>query len=226
MAISDEFSDQLKALSSDNEALVEKAIAYFAKQQVDPRRQSDVAKAINELDKDGKRELTEAALYVWANRDNVPLIIHLLEEKKFDRDALLDLVLNLKDDRFLIPLVNILRDLHADGKKAEFILSGWGKTANPVIVKHINNPDDEAHTRLVRIWEQRKLGEEARTLQSVLDLAATDKQTRRYASEWLAQQKTISDSIRKQATESALKALENTKGMEALDWVKWGPRRA
>ncbi len=216
-AVSDEVSEQLQALGSGNEAEVEKAVEYLAKQPVDPSKQPEVAAALNQLDKGGKHELAEPALLVWATTDNVPLIIHILESKKFDRGNLLDLVAKMKDDRFLTPLVSILRDTHDDGKQAEAILLGWGKSANPIILKQINHSDDEAHSRLVRLWEQRKLDGEARTLQSVIDLGSKEKQTRQYAGEWLAQQKTISDSTRKQATEFALKALEYAKGTDALD---------
>lgn len=217
VAISDEISDQLKALGSSNESEVEKAVEYFAKLPLDTDIQSEVAAAINQLDKAGKHEQAEPALLVWATSDNVPLIIHILESKKFDRGNLLDLVAKMKDDRFLLPLVSILKDTHDDGKKAEAILLGWGKSANPIILKQINHSDDEAHSRLVRLWEQRKLDGDARTLQSVIDLGSKEKQTRQYAGEWLSQQKTISDSTRKQATEFALKALENAKGTDALD---------
>ncbi|MFO0884271.1 MAG: hypothetical protein U0894_08795 [Pirellulales bacterium] len=217
VALSDEISDQLKALASGNESEVEKALDYLSKQSVDPDKQSEVAKALNQLDKGGNHELAEPALLVWATSDNVPLIIRILESKKFDRGNLLDLAAKMKDDRFLLPLVNILKDTHDDGKKAEAVLAGWGKSASPIILQQINHPDDEAHSRLVRLWEQRKLDKDARTLQSVIDLGAKDKQTRQYAGEWLAQQKTISDSTRKQATEFALNALKDAKGTDALD---------
>ena len=213
----DEFADHLAALGSKNEQKIENAVAYFAKQPLDRTKQRDVAEALNALDQDQIRQLAEPALKVWATKDNVPMLLNILKERSFDRDTALSILEQLRDERSLDALVEILKDPFDDGKKAEAILLKWGKTANDVIVRRINDPNDEVHTRLIRLWEQRKIGVEKRTLQSALDLGSNEEQTREYAAEWLAEQKTIPDSVKKQATESAIKMLETAKGFDALN---------
>lgn len=217
IARADEFGDQLAALESNDEQKIEKSVEYFANQPLDRNKQADVSKALNSLDQDQRRQLAEPALKVWATRENIPLLHNILQEKRFDRDIVLGILEKLQDERSLEPLVEILNDPFDDGKKAEAILLQWGKSADTMIVRRINDPNDEIHTRLIRLWEQRKIGTEKRTLQSALDLASKEEQTRKYAAEWLAEQKTIPDSVKRQATESAIKILETAKGFDAMN---------
>lgn len=215
--VADEFGDQVSALLSNDEQKIEKAVEYFANQPLDPKKQQTVSKALNSLDQDQRRQTAEPALKVWATAENVPMLHNILKEKRFDRDVVLAILEKLQDERSLEPLVEILNDPFDDGKKAEAILLQWGKSADTIIVRRINDPNDEIHTRLIRLWKQRKIGVEKRTLQSALDLGAKEELTRKYAAEWLAEQKTIPESVKKEATESAIKILESAKGFDAMN---------
>jgi hypothetical protein len=215
-SMAEELSDNLEALRSKDESRITRAIEYLTALPFDAKKQKEIANALNALDQSETRELAEPALGVWATSENVPMLVNLLADKHFDRGPLLDIVERLKDDRFVEPMIELLSDPFDDGKRAYAILSGWGATANDAMVKHINHPHDEVHDRLTKLWEKRKIGIEARTIQSALDLGAKDEQTKKYAVEWLATQKTIPDSVRKQATQSALKILQSAKGFEAL----------
>jgi|GEM_PF-3597775 hypothetical protein len=213
----DEFSDHLAAIRGNDEQKIEEAIQFLAQQKRDPQRLKEVSQALNVLDQEGRRQSSEPALEVWATTDNTQLLVNILKEKRFDRGKVLTMIESLKDDKALLPLTDVLSDPFDDGKQAEAILLRWGKNADEAIVNRINDPNDEIHVRLVRLWEQRKISVEKRSLQSALDLGSQDEQTRKYAAEWLATQKTIPDSVKKQATASALEIAKSAKGFEALN---------
>lgn len=213
----DEIADQLNHLTGNDTDLIEKAIAHLAQLPLDEGRQRDISVALNELDRDQVRQLAEPALAVWATEENIPLLINILKEKSFDRNIVLDIAQRLNDDRMLQPFVDILRDPFDDGKRAEAILTKWGKSVDEIVIRNINHSNDEAHNRIVRIWETRKLSADARTLQSALDLGAQEEETRKYAAEWLAEVKSVPDSVRKQATASALEILKDDKGFQTIN---------
>jgi hypothetical protein len=161
----------------------------LAKQPVDAARQAEVSKALNGLDRDGLRDAALAVLPVWGTSENVPLLGQVLVAQKFDRQPCLKLAQKLADDRLLEPLVVVLTDTFDDGKLAEEILANWGEAADPVLVKHMNHPHDEAHNRITRLLEQRKVEAKLLAAQAVTDLVAKEAESRGYAAKWLQESK-------------------------------------
>jgi hypothetical protein len=150
-------------------------------------------------------------LPVWGTSENVPLLGQVLIEQKFDRQPCLKLAQKLNDDRLLEPLVVVLTDPFADGKLAEEILASWGKSADEVLAGHMNHPHDEAHDRIARLLEQRKIEPKLLAQQAVADLSSEAAETRGYAAAWLEESKcaAVDKDQHAAATEAALKLLAN-----------------
>jgi hypothetical protein len=201
--------DAIARLQGPSADAARDAAEWLAKQPVDPAWQEEVSRALNGLDREGLRSAGLTALPVWGTKENVDLLGKLLVEQKFDRQPCLLLAQKLNDDRLLEPLVAVLTDTFDDGKLAEEILGKWGKSADDVLVRHMNHPHDEAHNRLVRILELRKIEPALLAKQAVADLKSSSADTRGYAAAWLDETKceAVPAELHPDATDAALSLL-------------------
>ncbi len=201
--------DAITRLQGTNADAARDAAEWLAKQPLDAARQADVAKALNSLDRDGLRDAAQAVLPIWGTSENVPLLGQVLLGQKFDRQPCLKLAQKLADDRLLEPLIVVLTDTFDDGKLAEEILASWGTSADPVLVAHMNHPHDEAHNRIARLLEQRKIEPKLLAKQAVTDLGSKEAEARGYAAAWLEESKcaAVDKDQHAAATNAALKLL-------------------
>jgi hypothetical protein len=201
--------DAISRLQGPNADAARDAAEWLAKQPLDAARQAEVSRALNGLDREGLRSAGLSVLPVWGTKENVDLLGKVLVEQKLDRQPCLRLAQKLSDDRLLEPLVAVLTDTFDDGKLAEEILANWGQSADEVLVRHMNHPHDEAHNRIVRLLELRKIAPEALARQAVADLKSENADQRRYAATWLDE--TNCEAVPKQlhldATDAALSLL-------------------
>ncbi|MCU0879128.1 MAG: hypothetical protein MUF06_15190 [Pirellulaceae bacterium] len=201
--------DAIARLQGPSADAARDAAEWLAKQPLDPARQAEVSRALNGLDRDGLRLAGLTVLPIWGTKENVDLLGKVLVEQKFDRQPCLVLAQKLNDDRLLEPLVAVLTDTFDDGKLAEEILAKWGQSADDMLVRHMNHPHDEAHNRIVRILDLRKIAPEALARQAVADLRSENADQRRYAAAWLEETKceAVPTELHPDATDAALSLL-------------------
>jgi hypothetical protein len=202
----DEAISRLQGPSAD---AARDAAEWLAGQPLDAARQAEVSRALNGLDREGLRSAGMTVLPVWGTKENVDLLGKVLVEQKFDQQPCLLLAQKLNDDRLLEPLVAVLTDTFDDGKLAEEILGKWGESADDVLVRHMNHSHDEAHNRLVRILELRKIEPELLARQAVADLKSANADQRGYAAGWLDEKKcgAVPGELHPDATDAALALL-------------------
>jgi hypothetical protein len=201
--------DAIARLQGTNADAARDAAEWLAKQPLDATRQAEVSKALNGLDREGLRDAALAVLPIWGTSENASLLGQVLIGQKFDRQPCLKLAQKLADDRLLEPLVVVLTDTFDDGKLAEEILATWGEEADAVLVKHMNHAHDEAHNRITRLLEQRKIEPKLLAGQAVADLSSQAAETRGYAAAWLEESKcaAVDKDQHAAATDAALKLL-------------------
>ena len=208
-ASADEYADNLRRLSSQNDSEAKKAAEWFAKFPFDATKQAEVSRALNALDRDGVRASARAALAAWGTKENVPLIARLLSDRG-DRDVALELAGKFPDPRLVEPLIAVLASSFDDGKRAEQLLAKWSADADASIIKHLNDPNDETHNRIARILAERKPNGGLLARQSLADLSSQDAQQRTYAGEWLAKTESVSSELHSSLSAAAIKLLSDS----------------
>jgi HEAT repeat protein len=133
------------------------ALEWLKKQPIDPKKQSKVAAALEQLLNGNDRNLAQESLEVlarWATKEQVPALLRAADDNNpFIREGAVGVLGPLKDDRAVVPLARMLanaRDREAAGRA----LIAMGPMAEAEVRKLLDNPDAGARAEAARVLRQ------------------------------------------------------------------------
>jgi HEAT repeat protein len=120
------------------------AIQRLARQRVDPKRQAEVARALEgklpERDVFTRKEAIKA-LAIWGDSESVPALMTMLgHDDVFTRHEAIQALARIRDERAIEPITERLVEL-ADRMAAKEALQDFGKAAEPAVLKLLQHPD-------------------------------------------------------------------------------------
>jgi predicted Zn finger-like uncharacterized protein len=182
-------AEALAALKSGDAPHRSAALAWLTQAPVEDQQRAEVVRALQDIPATdpGAAPAAARALGHWATRDDLPVLVGLLQNSNPEvRGAAISALGRLRDDRAAAPLAERLPDFF-DRAAARQALEAIGPAASREVMKYAFNKDkgcrDEA-LRLLRAWRP----DEGELLtQALAALRSTDGDARLGAAQWLAQ---------------------------------------
>lgn len=163
------------------------AAEWIVAANVPAAQQAAVAKAVEPLVNDRDvRDQAAKVLAKWATKDNVPALVRCLSSDSREvKNAATDALVRLKDERAAEPLAKRLTE-HFERESVRKALEDLGPIAEKAVLKYYNHSDHWAREAARKIVAEYGTKDDVILTQSVDDLTAKDKNTRKGAAEWLA----------------------------------------
>jgi hypothetical protein len=159
-------------LKSADDGVRQRAAERLGQMKPDEGRHAEVAEALAARLKDRHgwtRDAAARALVNWANREQVPALLDVLDnESGVVRESALEALGNLKDPRAVVP-VSLRLLVGSDRKNASKALQAMGSMAEKEVLKHLDETDADTRAECCRILKRIGSRESVAALQKLKD---------------------------------------------------------
>jgi HEAT repeat protein len=204
------------------------ACKWIAKQKVDDARRANVIDRLEPLLAEVFiRDEAARTIGKWASKDQVPLLITMLDNQSGAvKKVGFDNLARLKDDRAAEPLARKLTDFPERGNAAIALLA-FGPTAEKEVAKYAFDPDNGVQSEARKVLKGYKTKDAVYVAQAIDDLTTGDNNRKQHAAAWL--EKAPVDAKLQEGVAKALDPLvaDNDRGVRdsALKAIKtWASR--
>jgi HEAT repeat protein len=173
-----------------------RAAQWLARAQVDRARQAEVARTLDALvsDRDGTINASAfRALKVWATRDNVATLVHILDDARVgplsaQAVASMEILAKLPDERGAVAVARYLPNIFSV-QSAHRCLREMGPVAQKAVLKYYHHPDGAAFDPVRSLLKDYKTPPAEVVRQSADDLQHDSREYRLRSAAWLALQR-------------------------------------
>jgi HEAT repeat protein len=180
--------DALAGLRSGDDTRKNQAVAWLQQAPPEPQRGAEVAQALEPLLDDFDvflRDPAAQALARWAVRENVPLLIRMLNSGNgATRGSAMDALARLKDPRGLAALAGRLADFSDRGHAGQ-VLQTVGPAAEKEVVRYYFDRDGGTRDEARRLLGVYRTQDAVILDQAIADLQGADGERQKEVAEWL-----------------------------------------